>query len=303
MDGELKHFLFKTSLFVVGIFVLFEVFFQMGIYPIITNSQVFDQKVVALQKRHLKSIKLIAIGSSAPLYGLDDSIIVSHMGPSFYNLSSWSMQITDSRDLMLNWQKMYHPKYVLLCSVLSDFRQPTDTSYENYIQTSDVIKNSFPEFYYFKDYHSVSQLLRRRYIDVLAVLDRWGGNPGPLPYGPKEWKNWNEKEDKFPTEYTNGNYKALDSLASFLHHRQVTLIFVQMPMSNSRTNEATFRATLEKHFDRCHKILEQNHGIYINHYDPAVFSDSVFYDKVHLYKKGATLFTNLVVQDLKTIIK
>jgi hypothetical protein len=302
MKNQFKLFLIKTLLFTAPIFVLFEVFFCLGIYPIITNSPVFDKKFVGLQKRHVKHVRIIAVGSSITLGDLESSLLVKNIDTSYYNLGSWSLQLNETCDLTKDWVKRYHPEYVVMCSTMDDFKLHDENGYNDLINTNSYIKDNLPEFFYFKNYHSISELIRRRYHSVIADFDNWGGAREHFHHRVKEWQVWKPEIDGFPRVHTEGNYNALDSLSLYLKHHDIKFIFIQAPTTNSRATEPFYLRLLKSHFDRCESTIKKNGGIYLNYYDPRVFPDTLFYDRIHLLNKGATIFTKMVIKDLKKII-
>jgi hypothetical protein len=302
MQKPLRSFLYKTCLFVVPIFVLFEILFRLSINPHFSRSGFFDAKMMTMQKRHIKQIDIMMTGSSVAAYDIVDSAIVGSFNKSYYNLSSWSLQVTDMAALDSAWVINYHPKYLVLCSVLSDFSRPDQKYYTNYVNTNNWIKNNFLEYFYFRDYRSISQLLRRQFGTSFS-FNEFGGQPSPFTHEVKEWHKWKDKEDSFPTVYTPANYNALNSLAAFLKQQRVKFIFIQTPIGNSRSGEAFYKKMVAKHFAICKSIVERHNGIYLNYYNRAQFPDSLFNDKNHLLVKGAALLTTKVVKDLKSIIK
>src|ERR1700761_9368043 len=97
MKSKMKSFVYKILLFIVPVLAFFEILFRLGCYPIITNSTLFDLKMMAAQKHHLKNVKLMSIGASVALYQLNSKLIVQNLTPSYYNFASWGLQISDTR--------------------------------------------------------------------------------------------------------------------------------------------------------------------------------------------------------------
>src|ERR1700761_4175382 len=105
MRNKAGKFIGKTILFMLPVLVLFEVLFRLGALPVITNSTLFDTKMMQVQKRHLKKIDLLAMGSSVTLYELKSDQMVKNFNMPYYNLASWGLHITDERiliDLFIN---------------------------------------------------------------------------------------------------------------------------------------------------------------------------------------------------------
>jgi hypothetical protein len=301
MKSPFKIFFCKILLFVIPVFILFEVLFRLGFYPIITNSTLFDLKMIAIQKQHLKKVKLLSIGSSINLYDLNSDIIVQNFNMPYYNLGSWGLQITDMKLLLKGFVNEYHPQYVVLCSSFTDFISPPNDTYLNYINTSYFVKDNFPEVFYYKDYHSIHQIVRRKYKAYPLNFDRWGGAALNFTLKDIVWNKWNE-HGIFPTKYSGQNYKDLDSLSAFLNKQNIKFIFIQAPIKKSYANTILSKQVIQSHFDKCRSIVEGRGGTYLNYYDTGVFTDSLFIDQYHLQRTGAVVLTKEVAADLKKII-
>jgi hypothetical protein len=59
---------------------------------------------------------------------------------------------------------------------------------------------------------------------------------------------------------------------------------------------------MDTHFARCRTIVEGRGGVYLNYYNPTIFTDSLFADQYHLQDKGSVIFTEKVVADVKKIM-
>jgi hypothetical protein len=302
MTKPIDKFVLKTLLFVMPVFVFFEVVFRLGFAPIVTNSTLFDIKMLNVQKHHIKNVELLAMGSSVGLYELNSKLIVQNFHTSYYNFSSWGLQIADSRVLLTSFVKKYHPKYVLLCSSIGEFVGPQNDTYLNYITANDFMKDKLPELFYFKNYTSVHQLVYRKFNAYPLVLDDWGGAALSVKQKNINKEKWNE-HDIFPTKYTPANYIALDSLAGSLKQGHIKFIFIQVPVKKSYTTTDRSKEIIQAHFDKCKTIVERHDGLYLNYDNPTIFADSLFIDQYHLQDTGSVILTKEIVADLKKIIK
>jgi len=300
MKKPVIKFLLKVLLFVIVIAAFFEILFLCGCYPVVTNSTFFDQKMFSVQKQHIKHVELMAIGSSVALYELNSPIMVHNFNIPYYNFASWNLQITDTRVLLTDFVKRYHPRYVILCSSINDFISPANSTYLNYVNAPDFIKYHLPEAFYLKNYTSAYQVVRRKLNSYPLAVDQWGG--AFLTAKQINKAKWDE-HNIFPTRYTGENYEALDSLGSFLKAQNIKLIFIQVPLKKSYAGTPQSSAVLSAHFARCKSIVEQQGGIYLNYHNTNVFTDSLFTDQYHLQLNGAVMLTNQIVKDLKGIIR
>ncbi len=302
MKRTLNKFVLKVLLFVPPALLFFEILFRLGFAPIVTNSTLFDLKMAEIQKRHVKNIKLMAMGSSITFYELNSKLMVQNFKMPYYNFASWGLQIGDMERLLPGFVRDNHPKYVILCSSFPDFISPPNDSYLYYIHASRFTKNVMPELFYFKNYSSIHQIIRRRFNTSPLVPDDWGGAELTVKPQNIDGGKWNE-HDIFPTKYTAANYRALDSIAVFLQSQHIKFIFAQVPIKESYTNNEISRGLIHNHFGKCKAIVEGRGGIYLNYYNPKIFTDSLFIDQYHLQNAGAIIFTNELITDLKKIIR
>lgn len=302
MKNNLAAFVFKTGLFLVPIVLLFEVLFRLGYYPVITNSTVFDKKVIQLQKLHIKKLKVLGLGSSITLYGLNSQIMVQNFGTSYYNFGSWSLQMGDLKYMMNSYIDAYHPEYVIMCSSITEFVFPRNDKYFNYLDASTFVKNNLPEYFYLKNYSSIHQIVYRKVKSHTLAIDAWGGTSLTVKSKDIDPQNWNRR-NIMPTRYTAQNYTDLDTLCSVLKAHNIKLIFIQSPIKADYANTAAAKQILTAHFDKCRAIVKAHGGMYLNYYNPAIFTDSLFIDPCHLQAAGGVVLSKLIVHDLKSVIK
>jgi hypothetical protein len=298
-----KVFIFSAKLivFLIPVLLFFELLFLAGYTPIFTNSTLFDTKMMAVQKEHIKGVKIMALGSSITLFELNSELIVKNLDSPYYNFGSWGLQMVDMNNLITGYVNAYHPNYVIICSSISDFVSAQNDSYFNYINTPRWIKDHLPEYFYFKNFNSIHQVIRRKIKAYPLILDEWGG--APLRIKPTNKVDILNDRVVFPTKYTNENYNKLDSLASFLHGQHIQLIFMQSPIRNSRVDTLVSQQVLNTHFAACKAIVEKNGGVYLNYDNPQIYADSLFVGRYHLMDTGAIILTKEMIPDLKQIIK
>jgi len=302
MKNEFIRFLFKCLFYAVLIGVGYGIIYRAGITPTVTNSALFDKKMFLIQKQGLKDVKVMGFGASIPLYALNSEMMVRHLGASYYNFGSWSLQIADMRYLLRSFVDEYHPRYVILCSNIGDYRRKGDSTYLKFGETSRLIREWLPELFYLKHYSSVYEMNHRRHSERYMDLDPWGGMPLTVPAKDISQADWNSHW-QLPTEYTSYEYRQLDSLADFLRDRGIKLIFVQAPLKAGYANTPETTRWLAAHFDSCRRIVEGDGGVYLNYYNTRIFTDSLFFDQYHLQAAGGKIMTGELLNDIKTIIK
>jgi hypothetical protein len=300
MKRQVSRFIVKALLFTIPIVVFFEALYRLGFAPIITNSTLFDSKMLQVQKQHIKKVGLMTMGSSVALYEVKSSIITQNLHMPYYNFSSWGLQMADTRVLLNSFVNKYHPKYVLLCSSIADFIAPQNETYLNYANAPEFIKDDLPELFYFRNYNSIHQVVRRKHEEYPQKFDNWGG--ASLSIEAKHIKrNIRYEHDIFPTKYTQANYEALDAIGISLKAQHVRFIFIEAPINKSYANTARSIQLLQAHFDKCRAIVERQGGTYLNYYNTSVFTDSLFTDQYHMQDAGSMILTKEIVKDVKKI--
>jgi hypothetical protein len=302
MRRQLNRFLLKLLLLALPVVAGFEILYRLSIYPVLTNSLLFDYKMLEAQRHPPGEVKLLAMGSSVTLYDLDSRMLGRDLGLSYHNFASWGMQITDIGAALHALVKEYRPSYVLICSSVRDFMYPATGSYADYAQTSDWIRERFPEYFYLRNYSPIHTLYLRRFKSRRPHLDAWGGASID-----EMWqgmvRNDNDEHLDFPTPDAELQYRALDSLCAYLTVEKVRLIFVQSPMEARYTNTVARQQALAAHFERCRAVVRSWGEDYFNYYDTTVFSDSLFADLTHLSKVGQEVLTRKMVTDLKGVVQ
>jgi len=305
----MKKFLLRVAFFVLSVLIGFELLFRLGYSPVITNSTFFDHKMEQLRKHPVREVQLLAVGSSMTVYSLNSPIITENIHLPYYNFASWNLQITETRMLLDQLVKDYHPRYVLICSSPGDFSLATNDTYLTYTRTPRFIREHFPEWFYFANFTSIHQLfLRRQNTSYHLDIDQWGGGTGLLQL-PPDFKGV-EPDDilgkkllDFSSPWFASQYRALDSLCAFLQEAKSTLIFAQVPVKPSIVQTDSLRQLIAGHLERCRTIVEGHGGTYLNYCDTAAFPDSLWRGMIHFSAEGSKVFTKRLVADLKNIIR
>lgn len=310
MKKKFFTFICSVSAVVIPILFLFELLMRVGYTPLLTNSISFDAKIECIKKNKIDQINLMAIGSSITLNNLSSEVIKKNFNTSYFNFSCWGLQINDIKQVLINYVPKYRPKYVLICSSIPDFTTLGNAeSIENFFGTNDYFKSHFEEFFYIRNYNSILDIIKRKNeYDKYKIsnddytslnFDKNGGVLLNIPSKNIETERWNEQV-RFPTNYTNVQYKELECLCKFLKERGITLIFVQSPIKKSYAHTIKTKQLINAHFKTCKLLIKKCGGIYFNYYDTDfLLDDKLFVDQFHLSAIGATLFTERVADSLK----
>jgi hypothetical protein len=187
-------------------------------------------------------------------------------------------------------------------SSIGDFRWERDSTYLNFLNMPAVVRNNFPEIFYFQHYNSICQMFIRKWTNHHVDLDQWGGMPMTIAPKDRDTAAWNQRWE-FPTAHTAEQYRELDSMAVFFRDQHIQFIFVQAPIRAAYANTPAVNQLLAAHFDTCRSIVEGDGGIYLNYYNTTIFTDSLFIDQYHLQAAGGKIMTKELLADLATIIK
>lgn len=307
-------FVGKVAAMVVPIIALSIFFYFTGYGPLLTNSISFDAKLKYIKERNIKQTDILAIGSSMTLNNLSSTIIKDSLHMSYFNFASWGLQMKDIDQLAINYIPKYKPKYIIVVSSIMDFtNDELSASIQNYLNTSQNIKDNFEAYFYIKNFNSLAEI-RGRKIELAKCasidtndysslhFDKWGGVLLRMSKKSFSLKRWND-HSPFPTKFTTSHYQALMSLSSLLKDRHIKFIFVQSPIKLQYTNTLSSQQSIENHFVNCKKIVEKYGGIYLNFHGIKEFSnDSLFVDQYHLSSVGATIFTRKLTHSLKPFI-
>jgi hypothetical protein len=305
-DSKMKRFLGKTVFYVIIIVGGFELLYRAGFLPVVTDSTYFDHKMAWVRQHPLKQPKLILVGSSVALYGVQSGPIVQQLPLSYFNFCSWRMRISECGMVVPTLVREYRPTYLVLGSNLGDFCGETDYTYLDYTRMPRVLRQQFPELWYFLDFHSVHQIVYRKMKSRTVRFDQWGGGDWLFDRSPANGPlaDPGDIPDRIPFDPQNQgiHYRALDSIGRWLRDQQVKLIFVQFPVSDAGASDDSVRALVEQHIRTCQSIIRESGGIFLNYCDSLRGRDSLFAGPIHLKPPGAQVLTRMLVRDLGKIM-
>jgi hypothetical protein len=304
----MRKFLLKTALYVILVLAGFEGLYRTGFYPVVTDSTLFDRKMTWLHQHPAVQPTFVVVGSSTALYGIRSAQMVRNIPLPYYNISSPLLNVASSMMVVRSMVREYHPKYILLGSNVGDFCRKEDSTYRNYADANPFVRRDLPELFYLLDFHSIHQIVYRKWKVTWLHFDTWG--EGIKTYDLEMMRRRLADDPdaflgqvSFDTHFQDIHYEALDSMGRWLRSRGIKMIFVQCPIRASNLADAAIRAKVLRHFQRCDSIVEANGGIFINHYRAVRDIDSLFFDAVHLWPPGGDIFTDSLVRDLGKIIQ
>ena len=280
--------------------------------PLLTNSVSFDAKVFEVDRLKLKHVDIMAVGSSVTLNDLNTKIIKDCLHKSYYNFSSWGLQIPDDYKLIVNNVDKYSPKYLIMTTTFADFILAEN----NTLAKKFDLNNTSSMTYYVKNYNNLESIISRWHDlktyrkgnDEYTGLKFDDGGGIGLQIS-KQNQNIKRVYDAkaimkmFPNKFTNPDYLILNKIAAFLQSKNIILVFVQAPYASSVIESKTMLNAINDHFDKCKAIVESHKGIYLNKEVITNIPDSLFADPLHLSKSGSIVFTKKIVANLSRILK
>lgn len=307
MFAKIFKLLVNILVIILPLFFLYFLLNEAGFTPLLTNSLSFDAKIEHLNQQKSKHVYLLGLGSSITLNNLNSQILADSLTHSYYNLSSWGLQMVDLNRMAQYYVPIVKPHYILIVSTVTDFRLEENETIKNYINTPEYLKRFRPYFYY-ENYNPFITLLQRKRqlnnykgaINDYASLnfDKYGGVMLKIPRQNISADRWDIKTP-FPTKNANFQYSELNSLAKYLDKTGVKLIFVQSPVRQSYVKR-TKPSVIMHHHNKCENIVKSNHGIYIDLSSLHEYTDDhLFVDQFHFTEEGATLLTNKLVSQIK----
>lgn len=307
MQRQMKTFLFKTALYVILILAGFEGLFRAGFLPVVTDATIFDRKMSWLQRHPAVQPKFVVVGASTALYGVRSDPMVRGLSLSYYNISAPMLNVASSWMIVRSFVRDFHPAYVMIASNVGDFCRRTDSTYLDYAGASPFVKRDMPELFYLLDYHSLHQIIYRKWKVTWLDFDLWGG--GVKSYNKALMTKRLEDDPAaylgqltFDPQNQQMHYRALDSMGRWLRAQRVKLIFVQCPIRPRDLRDAGILAKVERHMEICDSIVGASGGMFFNHFRAVPDNDSLFFDAVHLWPSGGDIFTDSLVRDLQGVI-
>lgn len=306
-------FAVKVGAIVVPVFLFFILLDLCGFTPLFTNSISFDAKIKYVKEKKLGQIDFMAIGSSVTLNDLSSDVVKDSLGLSYFNFSSWGLQMKDVNAMVTDYIPKYKPKYVIVISSITDFaNNDLSETINNYLNTDQYFKDHLHAYFYIKNFNSIEELMNRKkgLVEDMSIdtnyynslhYDEGGAVLLNIPKSRILARRWNDRLP-FPTKYTPAQYQALDSLSANLRNHDIKFIFVQAPIKGQYVDNPGAQKSVTDHIARSKDIVEKNGGTYLNFEGGKEFAnDSLFVDQFHLSARGAALFTKELTHSLKGI--
>lgn len=224
----------------------------------------------------------------------------------YFNFSSWGLQMQSIFDYWLMYEKIHDAKIVIIGLAVSNFDEVNHSP----VNINDILRyirgDAHPLFNYLKYHKSgfgarIKLIYRnRKRNDTVASLkfDEAGGVVLNAPVEPIEALRWPNEIKK--SRYHSDGYEALDQMLAKLKKEGKKAVIVQSPFKGShliRSGDFTF---VFQHWEKLRTIVNKHNMYFYNMFDYFEFHDDLFADDAHLNEEGADLFTEKLVEYMKS---
>lgn len=269
----------------------------------VSDSPSFNAKMTHYLYNTPSQNSILSLGASITLNNIDSKVMVNHFGNNYYNLSSWGLQVSDARSLANYFFKQIHPKMIVMCSSMGDFREKYGPKLPEYKVMDRLINSKLMRIWYSINIPMLDNLslYKQSKEDGSASLklDKFGGcQIDVIITDIEKFKPMN-----FPTQYTDFQYDELEKLCLDCKKNSCVLVFIQSPLSPDFMNKPAETAKLYKHNEKCKQIITKNGQVYleiINNKGKYINTDYLT-DQAHMSSQGAKKFTAQVVAMLDSL--
>jgi hypothetical protein len=306
INPVVRALLFSVPL-VLFLQIYYGVLWNVGYYPMITNSISLDAKILDLRAHRFRTIDVLAAGSSMSLNNVNSAeMILSDQSNTYYNLGAWGLQISDLLQLLTYYSQVYKPHYVIISSSLPDFYGEEKIDVPEHYQLA-LADHFLPYFYFWSTLPAM--IMRREEYEKYKLdihnytnlnFDPYGGAVLDMSADRISERRWNEPLN-FPTKGTDLQYEKLKELAVFLKNKGIALLFVQSPIRSVLADSNT--PIIQDHFNQCEAIVVKAGGRYLNLHNPLIYTDGLFVDRFHLSVSGSKVYTKQIAAELNKMFK
>lgn len=302
----------RVFCFILVLFLIINtvVYYKRGdniIIPL-TNSISFNTKIYEMRNINKNQFDYIAVGSSMTLNNLNSEVLNNYLSKyhqSFYNFSSWGMQMNVIDHFSKELVEIYKPKGIIIFSNIGDFtlKGPEDMDYEDLKKYLHNQKGDIIDFYLFLKYRTFKKDHFQEYLNHKERINDYDSlsydNSGGVSlnvFGEHILsQRWNERlETDFSTNPQA--YESLEELSEFCSKKNIKLYFIQTPYRKSWVDDLGQRK-LDEHFLICKSIIEKYGNIYYNSTEKFIYPDDVFVDVTHLHFDGAKILTKRFIEE------
>lgn len=281
--------------------------------PAFANRLSFDEKLRVLRANPPDDLKVLFVGSSTTLHGLDGEVLRAELGldGDILNLGVQDLRVNQIKYLADVFLKQYpEVEHVVMVSTLLDYKNcgTVDTAFFDQDDVLGYLSGNMPELYYYF-----------RYLDIKGVLKR-AGEIGHLrrtihdlesvsfdPYGSLLLEVPRERIiDRVwigdPITLDPPCYESLRALAEDLRARDIAFTFVIAPMRPGYlAGRDPDGSLLAEHRLRVRNKLAGTGAIVIDAHAALDMPEEAFFDAYHLNRDRVPKLTRYVGEQITTL--
>lgn len=303
-----------SPLLLITLILIFIYFFNGAMpAPRISSSESFNEKARWLKTNLNNGCDIVIVGSSMALNNVDGSTIKSNF-PSYsvINIASWGLNISESRQLLLQVTKKCKPKLIIYSAYYADFdsQWSKDVDWElleNYFDNEPVILTYLKSLdirYYISTFFSrkvaqrkLNQVYHSLFFDetgsILLDCDNFDVIPARWT-GHKKYKALNIKN-------IESNILDLKNIQDYINKNSIHFIFIKTPL-RLEANETLSKPEIEQLWIDVEKSIKYFGGRFIDMQLQNGFTDDLFTDFAHLNKCGARKEIKFVIPVLRNLM-
>lgn len=293
--------------FLVGYVIFFGITSDDIPAPELSTSYSLNEKLRFLRKAP-ENVEILSLGSSMNLNNLNsESIVHTLQTEAYLNTASWGMSMDENYKMLQIFDEIYKPEILIISSNIMDFGSRGKNI--KYNQITDYLKseNTFKfhlinlRIQYYLDNFKYAKKVRND-INEHGYLgfDKYGAVDNKGENFKIKAKLWNH--DILNQVIDSVQYKYLDSIAVFCKNRGTKLWFFNAPIREQMMlNYDDEKLTkYENHRTEVNRILTKSNQVFIDA-NNILWNDSLFIDSNHFNRKGAKLYTEYCLEQLKSI--
>jgi hypothetical protein len=281
--------------------------------PPFANRMSFDEKLRVMRERPPGDLKVLFVGSSTTLHGLDGEVLRAELGleGDLLNLGVQDLRVNQIKYLADVFLARYpHVNHVVMVSTLLDFKNCGGVASEFFNPTDVIhyISGTLPELYYYFRYldlqgvlkrASEMQHLRNSIHDLESVsFDAYGSLLLEVPREGVIDRVWYGD----PITLDPPCYQSLHALAEDLRQRGIAFTFVIAPMRpgylSGRDPDGSLLAA---HRAKVREALDGTGAVVIDAHAALEMPEEAFFDAYHLKRAKAQKLSRFVGEQMSVL--
>ena len=295
----------------ISIFILFLLIFAIGIEFVVRDVPNSYQYKLTLIEKQKKDVEILILGSSLAYNGIN---------PSFFDKKTLNMAlggqgITIDAFLVNRYlHQMPDLEAIILPVDYQTLFMPDAFGSPDRLMYYRIYYKFEPNYFSLDNYEIFHRESARKKLETMLsgnitqFADSLGfkgeiGLDGTKEEAIKKYAEeaikWYTIEN-YPNNRIDKNIKALSQIAELSKKANVKLVIISFPIHKSFRDLASPTQLLYKDSVINSVIKQYNNSLYLNYYS-TVFSDSCYFNALHLNIYGAELFSNMLAHDLDSL--